>query len=102
MARILLENFIFAVIYIWFCCPKCLARKDAIFSREGTRPAKSWDEKAESEKIILNSPMNEEDAISYSLDGSHILTIGVNIAKVYDARPYSESFAEHEAAEVKR
>ena len=46
--------------------------------------------------------MNEEDVISYSLNGSHILTIGVNTAKVYDARPYAESFAEREAAEVKR
>ena len=87
---------------IYICCTKCLARKGAIFSREGTRAEKSWDEKAEPEKIILNSPMNEEDAISYSLDGSHILTIGVNTAKVWDARPYSESFAEREAAEAKR
>ncbi len=82
----------------------------AEFSPDGNRivtasldSAKVWDAKTGAELLSLKGHTGWVQSAEFSPDGNHILTADADgIAIIWDARPYSESFAEREAAEAKR
>jgi WD40 repeat protein len=66
------------------------------------KTAKVWDATTGAELLALKGHTESVNSAQFSPDGNRIVTAGGNIAKVWDARPYSESFVEREAAEAKR
>ena len=66
---------------------------------------KVWDAKTGAELLTLKSTkdvLTPYASANFSPDGHRIVTADGDTANVWDARPYSESFAEREAAEAKR
>jgi WD40 repeat protein len=61
-----------------------------------------WDATTGAELLSLKGHTGLVQSAQFSFDGNRIVTADGDTAKVYDARPYSESFAEREAAEAKR